>query len=454
LSKLEPETKTTIHIGFDDTDSLEGGCTTYLALAIINQIAGFCKFLDYPRLIRNNPNIPWKTRGNGSIALSVEVRDCDIEKIKEACVSQINKHHRKDENTNPGLVIIKGEIPTKLKEFSIKALIKHLSISEAKTLAEECSYFLFSKGNGRGLIGALAAVGNQLKPSEEDFTFELLAYRTEEFIGTKRKVKKDSVYEMDKQLTPNVFNNIDSESNKILICPAGKDPVFFGIRGEKASDVLEALSIIETDEPFNGYCIFRTNQGTDQHFKYADSSAENYSVFKGLIQITEKPETIMGGHVFLKGNIISSNQEINLAAFEPSKSFKKIIKQLLPEDRIFAYGGVKYKEEFEIYSVHLEKCEITQLTECFIEEAPFCPECSKRMTSDGYQKGYKCRSCGYKDKKLKKIRKNIKRALEKGLYIPPEQAQRHLVKPLRRYTIEPKNTFDFITDWWKKYAKA
>jgi len=451
---LEPDCKTVIHIGFDDTDSLKGGCTTYLALAIISQISEFCTFLDYPRLIRNNPNIPWKTRGNGSIAITVEVGCDNIDKIKETILSLIDKHHQKDKNTNPGFVLLEGEIPEIIKEFSIKALINNIIIEEAEKLAEETCLFFFKRGNGRGLIGGLAALGNQLNPKKEDFTFELLAYRTDAFIGTKRKINESSVYKMDKQLAPNVFNNIDSETNKILICPAGKDPVFFGIRGEKSSDVLEALSLIKVDEPISSYCIFRTNQGTDQHFKYANCTAEDYSVFKGEIEVTDKPITIVGGHVFLKGQIQNSKKEVDVAAFEPSKSFKNAIKQLLPEDRIIAYGGVKYKEEFKSFSIHLEKCEIIFLADHYKEEAPNCPECSKRMTSDGYLKGYKCRKCGFKDKNLGKTQIILERDIKKELIIPPEQAQRHLVKPFRRYPLQPKTSFKMIDEWWKKYPKV
>ncbi|MHA1407397.1 MAG: hypothetical protein ACTSSG_08465 [Candidatus Heimdallarchaeaceae archaeon] len=67
MNELE---KRCLHIGFDDTDSLQGSCTTYLARKIIEQIKEKIEFLDFPRLIRNNPNIPWKTRGNGAIALT------------------------------------------------------------------------------------------------------------------------------------------------------------------------------------------------------------------------------------------------------------------------------------------------------------------------------------------------------------------------------------------------
>ena len=452
MSKLELKSKEIIHIGFDDTDSLKGGCTTYLALAIIKNISKYCTFLDYPRLIRNNPNIPWKTRGNGSIAITAEILMKNIEVVKNKIVDQINKHYQEDENTNPGFVLVIGAVPEEIKEFSLMALTKNLTIQQAEHLAEKSCHYYFKKGNGRGLIGGLAAIGNQLKPSEEDFTFELLAYRTEKYIGTKRRINQESVYSMDKKLSPYVFNNIDSETNKVLICPAGRDPVLFGLRGEKPNDVLKALTLIEIEEPLSGYCIFRTNQGTDQHFKYADSKIENFSVFKGELEIIEKPTTITGGHVFLKGRNIANQEILDIAAFEPSKNFKKMIKQLIPMDKIRAFGGIKYKERFNTFSIHLEKCELLFLAEKYKMEAPFCPECSKRMTSDGYQKGYKCRNCGYKDKNMQKIKTTIKRNIEEKLLIPPEQAQRHLVKPRRRYRIEQKSDYSMIKEWWKWYS--
>jgi tRNA(Ile2)-agmatinylcytidine synthase len=61
-----------MHIGLDDTDSAKGGCTTYLAAVLIEKLAQFqVRFIDYPRLIRLNPNVPWKTRGNGALCLSL-----------------------------------------------------------------------------------------------------------------------------------------------------------------------------------------------------------------------------------------------------------------------------------------------------------------------------------------------------------------------------------------------
>jgi len=66
----------TIHIGFDDTDSPKGMCTTYLAYRLVNLLKKeHVDFLDYPNLIRFNPNIPWKTRGNGAVGIKISTKN-------------------------------------------------------------------------------------------------------------------------------------------------------------------------------------------------------------------------------------------------------------------------------------------------------------------------------------------------------------------------------------------
>ena len=56
-----------IYLGIDDTDSKLGMCTTYLAAVLAERLSGF-GLADYPRLIRLNPNIRYKTRGNAAFA--------------------------------------------------------------------------------------------------------------------------------------------------------------------------------------------------------------------------------------------------------------------------------------------------------------------------------------------------------------------------------------------------
>ena len=64
--------KQILHIGIDDTDSPKGMCTTFLAYKIINRLKKEnVDFLDFPNLVRFNPNIPWKTRGNGAVGIKI-----------------------------------------------------------------------------------------------------------------------------------------------------------------------------------------------------------------------------------------------------------------------------------------------------------------------------------------------------------------------------------------------
>ena len=53
-------------VGIDDTDSPKGYCTTYLAYRIAVDLAPAVEVLPYPRLVRLNPNIPFKTRAISS----------------------------------------------------------------------------------------------------------------------------------------------------------------------------------------------------------------------------------------------------------------------------------------------------------------------------------------------------------------------------------------------------
>ena len=43
-------------------------CTTYLATELIREFKEY-DLIGNPRLVRLNPNVPWKTRGNGAISL-------------------------------------------------------------------------------------------------------------------------------------------------------------------------------------------------------------------------------------------------------------------------------------------------------------------------------------------------------------------------------------------------
>ena len=60
-------------IGLDDTDSKESMCTTYLAAVLIGKLKSYGTIEGYPWLVRLNPNIKYKTRGNAAIAIKLEI---------------------------------------------------------------------------------------------------------------------------------------------------------------------------------------------------------------------------------------------------------------------------------------------------------------------------------------------------------------------------------------------
>ena len=58
-------------IGIDDTDSPQGMCTTYLGAVLARRLIHEGMSVHEARLVRLNPNVTWKTRGNAAIAVDV-----------------------------------------------------------------------------------------------------------------------------------------------------------------------------------------------------------------------------------------------------------------------------------------------------------------------------------------------------------------------------------------------
>ena len=263
-----------MHIGLDDTDSTKGGCTTYLTAVLIEKLKKFnVKFIDYPGLIRLNPNVPWKTRGNGALCLRFTYNPEFEEQIKETATALWEAHSAvKEKGTDPGIVFYKGDVvPEELTAFSKKAETTIVTLKEAMALIKKYGAEALGYNSCRGIIGSLAAIGETLNC---DYTYELIAYRTPENLGTKRRVDEASIFEMDKQTQPYTFNNVDAEKGRVIITPRGPDPILFGIRGETAEIVKKAFSLVKPLEPVERWVIFRSNQGTDAHLKPVEEAEQ------------------------------------------------------------------------------------------------------------------------------------------------------------------------------------
>jgi len=422
-----------MHIGLDDTDSTKGGCTTYLAAVLIEKLAQMnVEFTDYPGLIRLNPNVPWKTRGNGALSLRFKFDSNKEEQIKELTIDLWEEHaHVNQKGTDPGLVFFIGEkIPPEFTAFSKKAETTIVKLEEAVKLIQQFGAEALGYNTCRGIIGSLAAIGETLNC---DHTYELITYRKPENWGTKRQVDTASIFEMDKIFQPNTFNNVDYEKKRVIITPRGPDPILFGIRGEKAETVKKAYDIVKPLEPVERWVIFRSNQGTDAHLIHAEklNKIEPYSsvIIKGTV--SKNPRIIPLRHVIF--SIKDDTAEIDCAAYEPTGDLRKTARELIIGDTIEVIGAVRKATKNKPITINLEKINIQKLIEKISYQNPLCPKCKKRLKSMGKNQGYRCEKCSEKYSKLAKQEKNVPREIKIGLYITSTRSQRHLTKPLRRY---------------------
>ncbi|MEN6379374.1 MAG: tRNA(Ile)(2)-agmatinylcytidine synthase [Methanofastidiosum sp.] len=418
-------------IGLDDTDSVDGMCTTYIGTLIVEAIRDLDRNLirEPPKLLRLNPNNPYKTRGNGAVSIRVtETSDPKIlEKIKSVSFDIVTKYSESGDNTNPAIVFLEdNSITPEIQLFAKRAVHEMLSIDEAISLLNKIGADYNFIGNGRGLIGALASCALQL----EDFTYELIVYRNHNKRG-KKFVSEQGAMEIEKKYSPKIFSSYDFENQRMVISPHSDCPILYGLRGESPELILEAAKMIESEIPFKRN-LFVTNQGTDMHLE--EKSIEEVFPYSSVIvngTVSKNPYTVPGGHVFFE---ISNGKKILCAAYEPTKGFRNIVRNLSEGDEIVAYGGVLETEHG--LTINLEKIEITKLAEFYKTEKPICPVCNNQMKSIGKEKGYRCKKCHTKNREVSII--PIPRDIKIGIYEVPMCAKRHLSKPLLRYGREKK----------------
>jgi len=437
--------KTVLNIGFDDTDSPKGMCTTFLAYKIVDLLQKQkTEFLDFPRLIRFNPNIPWKTRGNG--AVSIRIRTKNPSKVKNQIKNLVSKYSDIKNGANPGLVFFESDkIPAVFTNFSNLALWQLIKRNNAKIFAKKNDLEFFYQGNGQGLVGAIGAIGYDF----QDHTLELLSYRKRTKFGKERKISAESVKIMQEKTFPNTFNSFDTKKGRVLITPHGPDPVFYGVRGENVHSLVYATKILKSDEKLDGYMIFKSNQGTGDHLKN-ELNFENMKPYaSGKITgiVSNTPKIVKGGHVFFK--IISKNHEFWCAVYKPT-GISSIASNLIKGDKICVGGGVRKASKKFPRIINLEFIDIINLEKNLSKTNPICKKCNKKMKSKGQNQGFQCIRCGKKT--LKKITIEISRKIKKQLYIPEMSAHRHLTRPLQRIGISNKTSkFDKSLSWFCVY---
>ncbi|MDP3564077.1 MAG: tRNA(Ile)(2)-agmatinylcytidine synthase [Methanoregula sp.] len=400
-------------IGIDDTDSPQGMCTTYLGAVLARRLIHAHMQVKEVRLVRLNPNVTWKTRGNAAIAFEVDGEADRAFAIACATVEELSD--LSCGNTNPGVVVTDMQLDP---AFYYKAVTDFCEIDEAVSILDAAGARYRGWKNRRGLIGATAAVASELK----DRTSEILVYRHPDHWGTPREVDRDSLFAAESATFPHTWDTVDTVNDVVVCVPHTPDPVLFGIRGESPAWVMRARQLIES-EPHGIEQLYVTNQGTDAHL--LPGTAGHLSDMLSYVVpgvVTGKPETGEGGHVsFIMKD---GGAEVRCMAYEPTKNFRHFIRQLVPGDSVIAVGS--YKKG----SINLEKIRVVSLARPTITRPPLCMACNKRMTSDGKGKGWKCKRCDARA--VEPEIEEIPRTLEAGWYEVPPTARRHLAKPLCR----------------------
>lgn len=424
-------------VAVDDTDSMKGNCTTFLATEIIREF-GDLDLIGNPRLVRLNPATPWKTRGNGALVMrfgrgsgprrfigNIGGRDIfcydrctsfepDPEMMRDRIIPHIQAHHEDD--ADPGLLISRVKPSQSFYWRGVRTIMDRDDIDRE---IERIGGITYTIGNGRGLIGCTC--GMAWRP--RDSTFELLSYRPESRWGTER-IFDPSTIEAVEHSIPTTFNSWEDRTSKVAMVPSTPCPVMYGLRGDVESDLIRGFEIIKT-EPLDRWAIFLTNQGTDDHIIHNPRGLVPNQSYLLHGKVSSKTRHIEGGHVFL--DLDTGLGEVTCGAYEPSKEFRHMVDWLCKGDEVEVMGELRDDPR----TLNIEKIHVISVVEEYRKVSnPICPICSRTMKSTGSGKKFKCKKCGTKS--YTPVMLPVRRQVVPGWYEPPTAARRHLSKPLKR----------------------
>ena len=382
-------------VGIDDTDSSRGYCTTYLAFRIATDLPPGLKVVPYPRLVRLNPNVPFKTRGNAAVCLQVEASDPD--RAFRALSAKVKELSDVGGGANSGMIFLEDlSLAREFVPLYQDALSGIVNPGRVRRLLDDLGVRRFELGNGMGLVGAAGSLGFD---DASDHTFELIAYRAKERRGTPRLIESSSVKEMDAKTFPHTFNNYDYQKRKVLVAPHGPDPVFVGVRGDSPRAVARAFAMLRYEERLEGHMTYISNQHTDAHLQRRHDG-KVYS--SGWVDGTVEGVTVgEGGHVYV--SLKADGRSLPLAAYEPTGDLRRVARLLGSGDRLRAFGGIRRGTPLHPRILNLEKIEVR-----------------------------KARRGG---------------PLPPGVYISSPRANRHLTKPLVRYGREDRSRAALYDGW-------
>lgn len=406
------ETTCHVWIGLDDTDNPDSGCTTATFDDLLKSISHIDDFeIIERRLVRLWPFAERRTRGNGALACLISCSKkstSDLEILLSVFFDKLvlELNIVEDSLTSPALLYSYHELNEGFYWEAVRHKVDLKSRRNSLTPVK-----ILSLDSDWGLIGASSAMAWK---SSESSTWELIAWRFSENIGSQRKVTSSVVKKME-SLFPDTFVNRDPTADKGLIAPRTPCPVLYGIRGGTSQAVLSAHEWLQSNsdtEKCERYAIHRTNQLSDDHILGFSTAT-----------VLTKPVETKGAHSSL--DVFTQGRNITLVAFKEGGDVNRLLRRLIPGDQI-NWVGLESPDG----SIHLERLQI----ESSLPRITGRPTCcnNKTMRSAGANQPLRCLNC---DKIVEKhwLFEDINLIgieLINGWVEPTASQRRHLSKPL------------------------
>ncbi|MEM0042471.1 MAG: tRNA(Ile)(2)-agmatinylcytidine synthase [Thermofilaceae archaeon] len=421
---------TELHIGIDDTDSPWGMCTTYLgALLVAEFVKRGYEFIDFPYLVRLNPNVPFKTRGNGAVSIHLTT-STEFDKAAEIVEEYLDRFAHRHGKTDPTAVLLEGPVGT-LKEVYSRALSELIPSQTVRKVLEKIGARVIGNAKGRGIIGAAASIGAF---GMSYYSYELILYRPLTSRWRCKSVEQD-VVELDRLLRPLTYSNVDYSSGRVLATPRGPDPVIAGIRSFTPLVLSSIAPRLAEKWSAQLALIYKTNQSTGEHLAQRKSIAHARPYDSATVRgrVSGEAKTLPGGHTVFA--LSDDTGRTICAVYRETGFLTKVARLLKDGDIVEVCGG--FMPRSKGLTLNVECIRVLHAAPLVSEENPGCPVCGKRLKSAGRNKGYKCVSCGYRTRSATKITRITPRVLEPGLYLQSPTAYRHLSRTRESLGLKP-----------------
>jgi tRNA(Ile2)-agmatinylcytidine synthase len=424
-------------IGVDDTDGPDGGCTTYVLTEIVRvaRDLGFDLIGD-PRLVRLNPNVPWKTRGNGALAArfghgrgtrrkvgeiegrpvwsfgrGTRLTQVERRRLLSGAWGAVEGARSHSVGSDPALIGAATRLPAALYREAVSSVVPlSATLRALRTAGAETR----TDGSRRGLVGAAASVAWPGRRA----TWELLSYRRAGAIGSPRDVDAASVRGAAARF-PSLFLCHDGRTRRLLVAPHTACPILFGLRSTDAK-VLDRARRMVRSEPVDRWMTFRTNQGTGDHARTRSiRELRPFDAARLVGTVASAPLRRPGGHVAF--DLRDPSGVVTCVAFEPTKTLPRVARSLHPGDGIVVWGGRGRDRTFR-----LEGIQLRTRRPRYRLEPPRCLRCDRRAGSAGTGRGYRCPGCRRRFPPESARRIPLADEFGPGTYHPTPSARRHI----------------------------